>query len=284
MDYLIRFEDGSEAYLSHHSIKGMRWGVRNEETKARYSKRSSKKETLKKVGKGVAVGVGIGLSAYAAYKGYSHVKTKSDVTEAVYNKGRNEVTRIISGVDNLYAGQQADPFSLGKQSYEIDQAMVSRINRDNNIHSIDGGMNCFHTSCAYILNSLYGCDVTAKPMLGVDEVSGLAKPGRSKHLWHACFDGVREYEAPNNAAEIRKCFVNIPNGSTGVIRANAHYLNYEKSISGKITLIDCQSNEIRPYDPRTEPFTLKIGQTDMSVYDFSRASIKDPSLFNYLVK
>lgn len=37
MDYLITFDDGSSAYLEHHGVKGMKWGVRNEETKAKYS-------------------------------------------------------------------------------------------------------------------------------------------------------------------------------------------------------------------------------------------------------
>ena len=37
MDYILTFEDGSDAYLSHHGIKGMKWGVWNEETKARHT-------------------------------------------------------------------------------------------------------------------------------------------------------------------------------------------------------------------------------------------------------
>ena len=35
MDYKLTFEDGSEA-LMHHGIKGMKWGVWNSETAARY--------------------------------------------------------------------------------------------------------------------------------------------------------------------------------------------------------------------------------------------------------
>ncbi len=35
MDYKLTFEDGSEA-LMHHGIKGMKWGVWNAETAARY--------------------------------------------------------------------------------------------------------------------------------------------------------------------------------------------------------------------------------------------------------
>ena len=36
MDYMLTFEDGSSGYLSHHGVKGMKWGVWNEETKARH--------------------------------------------------------------------------------------------------------------------------------------------------------------------------------------------------------------------------------------------------------
>lgn len=36
MDYLVTFDDGSSAFLSHHGTKGMKWGVWNEETKAKY--------------------------------------------------------------------------------------------------------------------------------------------------------------------------------------------------------------------------------------------------------
>ena len=36
MDYKFTFEDGTET-LAHHGVKGMKWGVRNAETLARYS-------------------------------------------------------------------------------------------------------------------------------------------------------------------------------------------------------------------------------------------------------
>lgn len=38
MLYILTFEDGSSAFLAHHGVKGMKWGVWNEETKARYFK------------------------------------------------------------------------------------------------------------------------------------------------------------------------------------------------------------------------------------------------------
>ena len=36
MDYKFTFDDGSSAYLEHHGVKGMRWGVHNDETKVKY--------------------------------------------------------------------------------------------------------------------------------------------------------------------------------------------------------------------------------------------------------
>lgn len=37
MDYILRFSDGSDGILTHSGVKGMKWGVWNEETKARYN-------------------------------------------------------------------------------------------------------------------------------------------------------------------------------------------------------------------------------------------------------
>ena len=37
MDIRVTFEDGSSAYLEHHGVKGMHWGVRNAETQAKYA-------------------------------------------------------------------------------------------------------------------------------------------------------------------------------------------------------------------------------------------------------
>lgn len=41
MEYLVYYSNGEEGYLSHSGVKGMKWGVWNEETKAR---RAGRKE------------------------------------------------------------------------------------------------------------------------------------------------------------------------------------------------------------------------------------------------
>ena len=49
MQYLVTFEDGSSGYLKHHGVKGMKWGVWNEDTRARrLGLRSDKVSTTEK--------------------------------------------------------------------------------------------------------------------------------------------------------------------------------------------------------------------------------------------
>lgn len=51
-DYILHFEDGSEAYLCHHGIKGQKWGVRRKfyvrKTNRAYSKASKYSKKIAK--------------------------------------------------------------------------------------------------------------------------------------------------------------------------------------------------------------------------------------------
>ena len=51
MEYKLTFADGSEAYLEHHGVKGMKWGVRNAETLAKYQHSGRAKRATKSMDK-----------------------------------------------------------------------------------------------------------------------------------------------------------------------------------------------------------------------------------------
>lgn len=44
MDIKFTFEDGSEAYLQHYGVLGMKWGVHNAETKAKYGEAGGRRK------------------------------------------------------------------------------------------------------------------------------------------------------------------------------------------------------------------------------------------------
>lgn len=113
-----------EDYLSHHGIKGMRWGIRNEETRERYARdgtsssgsfRKKHGDSIAKslvsagsrlmfeaptVAKAAAMGASLNLPAVAVSVGTAAVLTYtiSEVqkTEA-YAKGMQKVTKMLSG-------------------------------------------------------------------------------------------------------------------------------------------------------------------------------------------
>ena len=47
-EFKLTFEDGSDGYLAHHGIKGMKWGVWNEDTRARRMGGKGEQKSIKK--------------------------------------------------------------------------------------------------------------------------------------------------------------------------------------------------------------------------------------------
>jgi len=84
MEYAIIFDDGSGAYLSHHGVAGMKWGVHNEETKQKYGEIHSAKEAkgavkeLNKLDKKRAVEAGKNIDARKAVTRYTAKAIKAD--------------------------------------------------------------------------------------------------------------------------------------------------------------------------------------------------------------
>lgn len=82
MSYQIIFTDS----LSHHGIKGQKWGVRrfrNEDGtltndgKERYSDKNKKRDTVKKVAIGVGITGTVALGAYVVHKNRQYIRNKA---------------------------------------------------------------------------------------------------------------------------------------------------------------------------------------------------------------
>jgi len=159
--------------------------------------------------------------------------------------------------------------------------MIKRINSGN--QGAGGENNCFHTSTSYILNSVFGKSTTAKPFFGIDEVSGMAtgQAGRDWKLFNSIFDGIKtkDYIADSGRSTTLATAVgDIKRGTTGVIHFEGHFMNYEMSKRGRLTLIDSQAkgNQILEVTPQVLN-RIGSGYKVQRILDFSEASIRDSS-------
>lgn len=284
---LYGYQFSRDEDLSHHGILGQKWGKRNgppyplgagdhsaSEKKAGWRKSLDKKvdsgkektytakrrsadskkltpeqkKRLAKIGLGVAVGVlAVGGAVYLA---------KTGKFNALINNGQ-------SAVEEMFGGSASAP-RCGKTQDQINADVVAQMNEG----PLEGrDMNCFHTSCGYILNELFGINCKALPFHGVDEASGMKTPGRSRKLFHAIFDGINEINCEKDAVSV--ACDKIPSGTTGVLHVRMfgenHFLNYEKAENGALTFVDCQTNHI--FDSQS-PFD-KIHR----IMDFSNATL-----------
>ena len=276
--------------LYHHGIKGQKWGKRNgppypldvsdhseSEKKAGWQKsldqvakeksrdyNKSKKETWKRVGKVAAI---TAISALAIYG--IHKAATSEKFQSLVSSGQNCVKDL--GPKRM----------VGRSPNKLDLTMIKKINSSGPT-THDRQINCVHCTTAYVLNSLFGKNVTAKGCLGVDEVSGLVMGGRDTRIFKAIFDGVKTRETPKGES-FSKALSDLPNGSTGILFIRnlspffggvGHVINYEKDNRGVVSLIDGQIGRTFSQYEGNLFYSLRGLGSVVASYDFSQAALK----------
>lgn len=288
-----------ELILVHHGIKGQKWGIKNgppypldasqkssaekNHTRKVDSESGEKKKywtnerkaTAKKIAKGAAITAAVILAAYGGYK-------LSKIS------GSNNSGKMVGDLLSAYGGTSIS--RVGKSADQIDSRMVGSINANNT--GPDGARNCAHTSIAYILNSVFGKNVTAQGFNGVDEASGLKRDGRSKQIFDVAFSGIKHTDF-GYGVSFDDALPRIPSNSTGVLFINVlgsgHFLNYECDRNGLLTIVDSQQPdaEHRIMRQGSAAFEFVKGVSSvLDIMDFSEADIRDDadSVLRYCVQ
>lgn len=271
MNYRIIYSDE----LYHHGVKGMKWGVRKEYVSKGRKKASGSRAEEKKRGLSRGAKIAIGAATAAAIIGGSYYLYKTGKFDKLAEIGKSAVDSQFGG-----ASKKVNISKLGKDvsAVHANEKMIRSINSANS--GPGSQMNCFHTSTAYVLNSLFGQKTTAKPYSGFDEISGM-KTARDWKLFNSIFDGIKtkDYLADGGkSVNLSQAIKDIKRGSSGVIHFEGHFMNYEMSRRGRLTLIDAQreGNQIIEV---TGDVLRKIGDgyKIQRILDFSEASIREDS-------
>ena len=110
MEYLITFEDGSSGYLAHYGVKGMKWGVWNEETARRNNAGGSQKfQQRKKDMAAAAKSAAISASVTAIRTGGNPTLTiasfatsyaSNRIAQHVVRKGKPVIDKLVKNEEN----------------------------------------------------------------------------------------------------------------------------------------------------------------------------------------
>lgn len=276
MNYVIRYKEE----LCHYGVKGMKWGARHDEDRVGLRrKKSNAKSKTNKLSKGAKIA--LGAAATTAILGGTIYLAKTGKFSSLIKAGNSVVQSQFGGSATSIIQKAGKSFS----DIAKNQSMIDSINAGN-----PKTPNCFHTTTAYLLNSLYGKSITAKPFSGVDEISGFRSAGRDYHLYFSIFNNVkkRDYiEEYGKAISFGNAIKDIKPGSTGVLHLPGHFINYEKALDGSLTLVDPQ---------RGQPNIIKVTSNNLNhlnsrikvsrILDFSEASLNNEAsdILKYIVK
>ena len=175
-----------------------------------------------------------------------------------------------------------------KSPDKIDVAMVHRINGPGPKAGPERQRNCAHCSLAYILNSMFGMNVEALPFSGVDEKSGLFASidkdgnlvgvGRNSKLYDVIFDGIRRTDVSPVNDTVSGVLDRVPPG-TGILnvikKTGGHFITYEKTSDGIITLIDGQYKHVMPGNNAVKMWEQITGYAPREILDMTNATLRN---------
>lgn len=270
-------------------------------------KNDNKQVDWKKAAKTGAIITGVALAAIGtAYLVKSGklgklVNAGRNSLDSVLEKsGNNVVGEVLNNTDAIVGGSTSR--IVGRRPSQIDTQMVASINLAGMSQAKERKINCTHCTTAYILNSLFGKNVTAKPFSGIDEMSGMRSDGRNVNIYRSLFDNIEYtnfrdkelppknwlgYEKPVKYAPWNEALGKIKSG-TGVLHVienktgHGHVINYEKTKDGIITIIDPQHNLV--FEATAE--MLERAWRPVHAIDFSNATIKEDAkkIFDLMIK
>lgn len=126
MEYKLTFEDGSSGYLAHHGIRGMKWGVWNADTSARYKHLNGNNNT-KTYANYVKADQKAWRNSNGAYSSPNPVsRLRSNMSQRKLEKARSELA------DSIIENYAQHPISISPDSNfeeEHKQAVRSLYNR-----------------------------------------------------------------------------------------------------------------------------------------------------------
>lgn len=213
--YLIHFEDGGEAYLTHFGVKGMKWGVRNAETLARYA-RGKVMDAVNEAQDVIGGGGG-----FTDEENEEEENEHSDLWEKKKREGRPE--------EDMY---EVNPF-YNEGAHNLFQRGDGQIRYSKEVSLI----NCATCSLVYDLRRR-GYDVSA------NATTNMATQLNSKNISDYYKDAT-----PDKYSNYDDCISKMksyPDGARGtfsgkVRNGGGHAIAWEKK-DGKITYYDCQSS------------------------------------------
>lgn len=298
----------SQDYLIHYGVKGMKWGVRHDPertgrrrgqklkttSKKKKRKLTDKQKRILKIGATVAV---TALSAYGTYKMsaiaeeytsqmISGIEKLRDMDDSAFENPRVYEKVPIPKVmfDPQILKNAVNNGKSGKTISEIDKSLLKSINHGVNGSSLtasaERSMNCGPCSVAYIMNSLFGtkCSAIEDYLINMKHPFAdgihMQTHGKTMNQLISSFRDIARtsYLDRDNLPSVTDSFKDMKNGSTGILMVtnglSSHFLNFEKSKDGIVTLVDTQNNLIG--DKALKMFS---GMQVREFADFSNAKI-----------